>query len=169
MYRAPTSLRQSRGIMRNLIFKIINFLIKLKFPEVKKIDTETLSQWQVDTTKIQPLLLDARTESEYAVSHIKTAIPIDLTRKDFFDTLNISIYTPIVVYCSVGYRSAIVAKKLQKAGFSQVFNLSGGIFEWANEQRPMFQLISQKLHLTIFVHSYNVTWGKLLRKQSRSR
>lgn len=154
--------------MRNLIFKIINFLIKLQFPEVEKIDTETLSQWQGDTSKIQPLLFDARTESEYIVSHLKTAIPIDLTRKDFYDTL-ISTNTPIVVYCSVGYRSAIVAEKLQKAGFSQVFNLSGGIFEWANEQRPMFQLISDELHLTTSVHPYNATWGRLLRIPNRSR
>jgi rhodanese-related sulfurtransferase len=153
-------------MMQNLIFKIINFLIKLKFPKVEKISTETLSQWQVDTSKIQPLLLDARTESEYAVSHLKTATPIDLTRTD---TLNFPVDTPIVVYCSVGYRSAIVAEKLQKAGFSQVFNLSGGIFEWANEQRPMFQLISDELHLTTSVHPYNATWGRLLRIQNRSR
>jgi rhodanese-related sulfurtransferase len=148
------------------IFKIINTLIKLQFPEVEKIDTETLSHWQADTSKIQPLLVDARTEEEYAVSHLKTAIPIDFTRTD---TLNFPIDTPIVVYCSVGYRSAIVAQKLQKAGFSQVFNLSGGIFEWANEQRPMFQLISEKLHFTTFVHPYNATWGKLLREQNRSK
>lgn len=154
--------------MRNLMFKIINFLIKLQFPNVEKISTETLNQWQADASKIQPLLLDARTEEEYAVSHLKTAIPIDLTRKNFSDTL-IPTNTPIVVYCSVGYRSAIVAKKLQKAGFSQVFNLSGGIFEWANEQRPMFQLISEKLHLTTSVHPYNATWGRLLRRQNRSR
>ena len=155
--------------MRNLIIKIINFLIKLKFPEVEKISTETLNQWQADASKIQPLLLDARTEEEYAVSHLKTAIAINLTKKDFFDTLNISIDTPIVVYCSIGYRSAIVAQKLQQAGFSQVFNLSGGIFEWANEHRPMFQLLSQKLHLTTFVHPYNRTWGKLLREQNKRK
>lgn len=155
--------------MRNLIFKILNFLIKLKFPEVEKINTETLSQWQADASKIQPLLLDARTEEEYAVSHLKTAIPIDLASKDFFDTLHISIDTPIVVYCSIGYRSAIVAQKLQEEGFSQVFNLSGGIFEWANEQRPMFQLMSQKLQLTTLVHPYNATWRKLLREQNKRK
>ncbi len=155
--------------MQNLVFKIINFLIKLKFPKVEKISTETLSQWQADASKIQPLLLDARTESEYAISHLKTAISIDLTRKDFSDTLDISFDTPIVVYCSIGYRSAVVAQKLQQAGFSQVFNLSGGIFEWANEHRPMFQLISQKLQLTTFVHPYNRTWGKLLREQNKRK
>ena len=155
--------------MRNLILKIINSLIKLQFPEVEKIDSETLSQWQADTSKIQPLLFDARTEEEYVVSHLKNAIPIDLTREDFIDTLNFPVDIPVVVYCSVGYRSAIVAKKLQNAGFSQVFNLSGGIFEWANEQRPMFQLISEKLHLTTSVHPYNATWGRLLRIQNRSK
>jgi rhodanese-related sulfurtransferase len=155
--------------MRNLIFKIINFLIKLQFPNVEKISTQTLSQWQGDASKLQPLLLDARTEEEYAVSHLKNAIFIDLSKNNFIDTLKISIDIPIVVYCSVGYRSAIAAKKLQEAGFSQVFNLSGGIFQWSNEQRPMFQLISQKLHLIKFVHPYNATWGRLLRQQNKSK
>ncbi len=155
--------------MRNLIFKIINIFIKLKFPKVEKITTEALSQWQANISQLQPILLDARTQSEYAVSHLETARQFDLSKKDTFDTLKISIDTPIVVYCSIGYRSAIVAQKLQKTGFSQVFNLSGGIFEWANEQRPMFQFISQKLHLTTLVHPYNRTWGKLLREQNRSK
>jgi len=33
------------------------------------------------------------------------------------------------VYCSLGIRSEVIAKKLKKAGYTNVFNLYGGIFE----------------------------------------
>ena len=45
--------------------------------------------------------------------------------------------TPIVVYCSVGYRSARVARWLGRQGFTNVRNLDGSLFAWANEGRPM--------------------------------
>lgn len=39
----------------------------------------------------------------------------------------------IVVYCSVSYRSSILARRLQDMGFTNVYNLEGSIFKWANE------------------------------------
>ncbi len=45
---------------------------------------------------------------------------------------------PVVVYCSVGYRSEKIAEKLEKEGFTQVYNLYGGIFEWVNQDNPVY-------------------------------
>ena len=66
-----------------------------------------------------------------------------------------------MVYCSVGYRSSILAEKLQDLGFTRVYNLEGSIFKWANEGRPLAQDQTpvQK------VHPYNTDWGKLLEKK----
>ena len=44
---------------------------------------------------------------------------------------------PIVTYCSVGYRSGKMAERLQAAGYTNVRNLEGSIFKWANEHRPL--------------------------------
>ena len=42
-----------------------------------------------------------------------------------------------MTYCAVGYRSAEMATQLRAAGFTNVRNLEGSIFQWANEHRPL--------------------------------
>ena len=37
------------------------------------------------------------------------------------------------MYCSIGKRSEKVTQKLKKAGYNNVSNLYGGIFEWVNQ------------------------------------
>ena len=39
--------------------------------------------------------------------------------------------TPILVYCHHGIRSLIFGLKLRMAGFTQVYNLKGGIEKWS--------------------------------------
>jgi hypothetical protein len=65
---------------------------------------------------------------------------------------------PVVVYCSVGYRSAKVTAALQERGFTQVANLKGSIFRWANEGRPVVRGSTGVRE----VHPYDHTWGTLL-------
>src|SRR6185295_10757461 len=65
---------------------------------------------------------------------------------------------PMVIYCSVGYRSSALAEKLQKAGFTNVYNLEGSIFNWANEGRPVYR----GTNTVAEVHPYSAKWGKLL-------
>ena len=67
----------------------------------------------------------------------------------------------IVVYCSVGYRSSILAEKLQDMGFTKVYNLEGSIFKWDNEGRP---LVQGKVTVRK-VHPYNAHWGNLLERK----
>ena len=69
-----------------------------------------------------------------------------------------------MVYCSVGYRSARIADRLQQAGCDRVYNLEGSIFKWANEKRPLYQSDRP----TTIVHPYNPLWGQLLNKRSRA-
>jgi predicted sulfurtransferase len=68
--------------------------------------------------------------------------------------------TPIIVYCSVGYRSEKVAEQIIAAGYTQVSNLYGGIFEWVNEEQPVYDTKGK----TQKVHAYNKVWGVWLRK-----
>lgn len=145
--------------MRRLTLSLLKIFIKLKFPTVSQVTTAELNTWLLDSTKPQLFVLDARTPAEYAVSHLKSAVRIDPVALDIA-TLSTSKDTPIVVYCSVGYRSAKIAQQLQTEGFTQVFNLSGGLFQWANEGRAIFK---DDQHPTQLVHPYDVVWGKLLK------
>lgn len=107
------------------------------------------------------VFLDAREPMEFAVSHIAGAIPVGY---DHFTLENLPASlpknTPIIVYCSVGYRSEKVTEKLQKAGFQNVSNLYGGIFEWVNQDHPVVNQSGP----TEQVHAYDRTWGIWLKK-----
>jgi 3-mercaptopyruvate sulfurtransferase SseA len=72
--------------------------------------------------------------------------------------------TAIVVYSSVGYRSARLAHWLAGQGYTNVRNLSGSIFQWANEDRPVFR----DGRPTMEVHPYDRRWGLLLEARYRA-
>lgn len=139
-------------IGRSLVFNLLKKLIRLKFPRVQSI---TIADTRLESSDV--LILDARSEAEYAVSHLAGARHIDPNHPILGE---VEKDTPIVVYCSVGYRSANVAQQLEQAGFQSVFNLEGGLFEWANQGRSMVQ----NGQPTDRVHPYNEAWGRLLKR-----
>lgn len=147
------------AIIRSASLNLITLLIKFKFPKVRHITTKDFAHWLNQTTKPQPLVLDVRDQVEYNVSHLKASQRIDPREPHLSEHLTFAKDTPIVVYCSVGYRSAKIAEQIRIQGFSRVFNLSGGIFQWASERRPVFK-DSRPVE---FVHPYNSKWAKLLR------
>jgi rhodanese-related sulfurtransferase len=55
-----------------------------------------------------------------------------------------------VVYCSLGIRSKTVAHKLIQGGYTNVFNLYGGIFEWKNNAFKRMDTLgndTEKIHI----------------------
>ena len=120
--------------------------IAKEFPNVKSIGTAELAKLEP-----KPLLLDVRTAAEFDVSHLSGARRVDPDAA----TVALPKATPIITYCSVGYRSAKFAQRLQDAGFTNVRNLDGSIFQWANEGRPIAGSAGK-------VHPFNKKWGVLL-------
>ena len=45
--------------------------------------------------------------------------------------------SPIIVVCNTGLTSKQACQMLQKAGFSNIHNLQGGITEWRNANLPL--------------------------------
>ena len=150
---------------RSLTFNLLKLLITRQFPNVESITPQALAQWLEDASKIQPILLDARSEAEYEVSHLWHARRIDPDSPDLSAIADVSFETPIVVYCSVGYRSAAVASRLLQEGFSRVYNLEGSIFQWVNEGKAVYK----GEQITTVLHPYNWLWGKLLKLQYRGK
>ncbi|MEP6572181.1 MAG: rhodanese-like domain-containing protein [Gemmatimonadota bacterium] len=148
---------------RPIAFAAVTRLTARKFPDVRWINGDELERWLADTMRARPLVLDARTDEEYGVSHLQGAARID----PYFpplDRLAASRDTPIVVYSSVSYRSARVADRLMRMGFTRVYNLDGSLFAWANEGRVMFAGAAP----TTRVHPYDSRWGLLLTPQHRA-
>ena len=82
-------------------------------------------------SEIDGLIIDVRTPEEFSSGYIADATNIDFYANDFDHKLNIiSKNQPIYIYCRSGGRSSAAAKKLEKLGFNEVYNLSGGISSW---------------------------------------
>lgn len=138
--------------------------IRAKFPGVKQLSTADLAAWQADGKRPPPVLLDVRAPEEYGVSHLAGAknSPSGSTPDEALS--GVAKDAPVVVYCSVGYRSSQFAEVAQQAGWTGIVNLEGSIFAWANEGRP---LVDDK-GPAAKVHPYDAKWGELLKPALRS-
>lgn len=101
--------------------------------------------------------LDAREKNEFEVSHIKNAKYIGYDDFDMSTLDDLDKNQPIVIYCSIGYRSEKIGDKLKNAGFSKVYNLYGSIFEWVNQHHPVYDTSNQQ---SLNIHTYNKKWSK---------
>ena len=82
-------------------------------------------------------VVDVRETGEFAGGHFEGAINIPLgivpVKLDEFKAMP----GPIVVYCRSGKRSGKAIEIMQEAGFHNLFNLDGGIIDWANAGMPL--------------------------------
>lgn len=104
------------------------------------------------------IYIDAREKSEFDASHIKGAIWAGYDDFDLARLTKLNKDQPVVVYCSVGYRSEKITEQLNKDGFSNASNLYGGIFEWVNQGEKVVNANGE----THNVHAFNRKWGKWL-------
>ncbi|SDB65906.1 Rhodanese-related sulfurtransferase [Flavobacteriaceae bacterium MAR_2010_188] len=113
--------------------------------------------------KTGAIILDARETEEYNVSHIPNAVFVGYNSFEIDNLTNLLTDKDqkIVVYCTIGIRSENIANKLKKAGYYNVFNLYGGIFEWKNNDLPVLDLNEQE---TEKVHTFSREWEKWLKK-----
>lgn len=113
-------------------------------------------------------LLDARSEAEFEVSHIYDARLVGYEEFRKADVADIPKDAIVVVYCSVGYRSERIGEKLLKLGYSEVYNLYGGIFQWVNAGGEVVRGGPLDEEPTNRVHPYDEEWGKWLEKGQKA-
>ncbi|MCB9225336.1 MAG: rhodanese-like domain-containing protein [Crocinitomicaceae bacterium] len=126
------------------------------------VPTASAEQLRSDISKKSPVvILDSRERKEYNVSHISNAVYVG------YDQFNVNILngvdknTKIYVYCSVGYRSEKIGEKLINAGYTNVFNLYGGLFNWCNNGMPM---VDENGNQTTRIHGYDKSWAQWLNR-----
>ena len=159
MLAAPLALACGAPTMSQL-----KALVRASFPGVPQMSVEELERRLEEAPR--PLVIDVREPVEYEVSHLpgavhaqgeKIAEAVAATAPD----------RPVVLYCSVGYRSsAAVADLIQSRDpeiLDRVWNLEGSIFEWANSGRPIYRGDNEVDH----VHPYDRQWSKLLEPHLR--
>jgi len=102
-------------------------------------------------------ILDTREDDEFHVSHLKNARHVGNFWFDMRKVYDIPINATVVVYCSVGVRSEKIGEKLIAAGYKNVLNLYGGIFEWINQSHPVYK---QNGVQTAEIHTYDKSWER---------
>ncbi len=137
--------------------------IELRYPGGEWVSTADLAGWMARPAATRPVILDVRRADEFAVSHLQGARRVEPDRPRV-EELNLQTGATVVVYCSVGYRSAAIIEALRRTGVGRVYNLVGGIFQWANEGRPLFRGRERVEH----VHPYDSVWGRWLEEARRA-
>ena len=131
---------------------------------LKKYNQETIPYISVDSLQQisnEVVLLDAREKNEFNTSHIKNAAFVGYTNFNLKKTIKTlpDKNTTIVVYCSLGVRSEDIAEQLKNAGYKNVLNLYGGIFEWKNNHH---KVVNTKGKETEKIHTCTKEWSKWL-------
>lgn len=76
-------------------------------------------------------LIDVRETFEYEMSNLGGEnIPLGGI---LIETDQISKDKPVIVHCRSGKRSAIAIMQLERLGYTNLYNLQGGILAWAAE------------------------------------
>lgn len=105
--------------------------------------------------------LDTRERKEYEVSHIPGAVWVGYDRLEWVAINAIPRDAHVIVYCSIGARSQNLGNKLRDKGYKNIQNLYGGLFLWANQERPLHDMQDKK---TQNIHGYSPHWGKWVKK-----
>jgi len=83
-------------------------------------------------------LIDVREDFEYEMSNLGgLLIPLGGI---LIETEKIEKEKPVVVMCRSGKRSAVAIMQLENQGFTNLYNLLGGITAWAQEIDPTLQV-----------------------------
>lgn len=112
-------------------------------------------------TKDNIFLLDTREKTEFKTSHIQNARYVGYNEFTLKSIVDIPKDSRIIVYCSLGVRSEQIGEKLKQAGYTNVLNLYGGIFEWVFNDLPVYD---KKESETQKIHTYDKNWSQWLLK-----
>ena len=84
------------------------------------------------------LLIDVSSIQDFEQGHIPGARHVAMSQ---FDPENKDLAKarelPVAIYCKSGQTSSVAAKRLKKAGFTQVFTLEGGLRSWTEAHLPL--------------------------------
>jgi rhodanese-related sulfurtransferase len=98
----------------------------------------SVTEFSSKITESGVVTLDVRTPAEFAEGYIKGARLIDFQSGNFENEIaTLDKNATYAVYCRSGNRSGQAVKVMQDAGFTNVFNMNGGVIEWANAGLPL--------------------------------
>lgn len=102
---------------------------------IKKVDPVEFSE-----AILQPdvIILDVRTPEEFNAGHIANAININLEGSDFSSEVSkLEKNATVAVYCRSGNRSGVATEQMAELGFTDMYDMQGGIVDWEAAGGPV--------------------------------
>lgn len=131
---------------KNIVFALFSLIFSmLGFQSCKTQNTtENSENLELNATEFNQkisekpgLILDVRTQEEYAQGHLEQAQLLNYKSADFTEKAkDLPKNQPIYVYCRSGRRSHAAAEILRDLGYHPVFELEGGIIGWQQANLP---------------------------------
>jgi rhodanese-related sulfurtransferase len=140
---------------------VLRRAVKAKFSSVRSVTPAELVAWRADPNRPPALMVDARPDAEFTMSHIDGAVWIDPAAPDLSVIANVPKGNPVVVYDAAGTTAAAMAQALQGAGYTRVSYLEGGVFAWANSGQQLVDAGGPAKA----VYLVNWKWGRLLKSR----
>ncbi len=141
--------------MRTFLFLIFPFILL----SCSSGGSQTLLSPSDFETKLQSTsgkLLDVRTPDEFALDHLANAQNLDFYSPNFDQEINkLDKSGTYFVYCQRGGRSAEAFAKLKKAGFTNVYELEGGVTNWEKAGKPLEKAEAKVATSGMTVEQYN--------------
>ena len=83
-------------------------------------------------------IIDVREPHEYIKGHIENSVNIPLGKlDDHLTQLADKKNSPLIVVCQSGTRSVPACKTLSKSGFTEIYNITGGMQSWEDSKLPV--------------------------------
>jgi rhodanese-related sulfurtransferase len=102
---------------------------------VKRVDVAEFDKLRADKKTV---ILDVRTEKEFKEGHIPGAVNIDVRAADFDQKMaGLDKTKTYLVHCGSGVRSGMACKKLEGAGFKELYDLAPGFKGWEKAGKPV--------------------------------
>ena len=98
----------------------------------------TVSEFSTRVTEAGVITLDVRTPGEFNEGHIEGALLVDFQSGNFENEIaSLDKSKTYAVYCRSGSRSGQAVKIMSDAGFTNIYNLDGGVIDWASAGLPL--------------------------------
>lgn len=105
---------------------------KMTATNVSPAEAETLLQ-----KKSTLIVVDVRTQEEFAEGHIAGAKNVNFNTPDFVDRMKEFEGKSILIHCAAGGRSSRAIEALSNQSFSELFHLNQGFNAWQSAGKPV--------------------------------
>lgn len=127
----PGSAQRAKGIVIDWVETVQGAGLSLSFPGSTTVKPMTVQTLQARINDETITLIDVRPSDERAQASIAAASALEDTNESTLASLPKD--TPIAFICHTGRRSQIVAGRFAAHGFTEVYNVEGGIDAWSRE------------------------------------